>query len=112
MAETTDEPSRTGGSGNFFFLNWNICSGRDGGLEKALRLLNAIGVKIVLLADTNLKRGIYNRCSSGYTVLATNAESAWKGGVALCWQEDDAYKVEEAGKMGTKRHHLRSCVGR
>ena len=91
-----DAPSRTDGSGAFKLATWNIRSGRNGGLESALRALDALEVDIALLTETKLTKGIYTRWSSSYSVIATDAKSAYQGGVALCIRKGELFEVEEA----------------
>jgi len=95
-----ESPSRTEGSGTFRLATFNVRSGRAGGLESALRAMDALGVDIGLFQETKLTKGIYTRNSSGYSVLASDAPSAWSGGVALFYRENDLFEVEEQKLWG------------
>jgi hypothetical protein len=48
--------------------SFNIQSGRNGGLEAALRAMDQLGVDIGFLMETKLTGGIYTRHSLGYDV--------------------------------------------
>ncbi len=84
-------PSRTEGSGSVALALFNIRSGRNGGLEAALRAMDQLGVDIGFLMETKLTGGIYTRHSSGYDVLALNATSSSSGGIALFWRGNISY---------------------
>jgi hypothetical protein len=62
VAVTGNSPSRLDGSGSVSFASFNIRSGRNGGLEGALRAMDQMGVDIGFLTG-----GIYTRYSSGYS---------------------------------------------
>ena len=115
MTSTTDVPSRTDGSGTkpvtFFVATWTIRNGRNGGLESACRALDSLNVDIALLQETKLTRQIYSRSSSGYSITASNAPSARKGGIALCWKEHDAYEIEETKFHGSHVVTFRLITG-
>jgi hypothetical protein len=75
VAVTGNLPSRPDGSGSVSFASFNIQSGRNGGLEGALRAIDQMRVDIGFLLETKLTGGIYTRYSSGYSVLASSATS-------------------------------------
>ena len=52
-------PSPTEGSGSVTLASFNIRSGRNRGLEAALRAMNQLGVDIEILMETKLTGGIY-----------------------------------------------------
>jgi exonuclease III len=93
-------PSRTDGSGTFSVATWNIRSGRNGGLESALRALEQANVDLAFLTEAKLTGGIHARRGNGYDVIATNAMSKQRGGVALCYRKSDHFEVEETVKHG------------
>ena len=93
-------PSRTDGSGTFSVATWNIRSGRNGGLESALRALEQANVDLAFLTEAKLTGGIHTRRGNGYDVIATNAMSKQRGGVALCYRKSDHFEVEETVKHG------------
>ena len=72
---------RTYGTGAL--ASYNIQSGRNGGLEAALRAMDQLGVGIGFLMETKLTGRIYTQHSSGYDVLASNVTSSSSGGIAL-----------------------------
>jgi hypothetical protein len=87
MAETAScPPSRADGSGSIAVASYNIRSGRNGGLESALRAMEAMSVDIGIFQETKITGGIYTRSSSGYSIVASDAASAHQGGIALFWQ--------------------------
>ena len=62
-----NEPlSRTERSGTFKVATYNVWSGQNGGLESALRAMDACGVDLGLFQETKLTKGIYTRNLSGY----------------------------------------------
>jgi hypothetical protein len=96
MALTASRPlSQTDGSGSITVATWNIRNSRDGGLESALLAIEAMDVNLRVFLVTKLTGGIYTWNSSGYSVVASNAPSAHKGGSALFWQANKMYKVED-----------------
>jgi hypothetical protein len=96
MAETAScPPSRADGSGSITVASYNIRSGCNGGLESALRAMEAMGVDIGIFQETKITGGIYTRSSSGYSVVASDAPSAHQGGIALFWRPNKSYEVED-----------------
>ena len=65
-----------------------------------MRALESLGVDIAILTEAKLTGGIYTRGGRGYLVVATEAKSAWQGGVAICVRESSHYVVEETTKFG------------
>ena len=100
-AEPHDATLQTDINGTFADVaTWNVCSGRNGGLESALRAMKALSVDICLFTEAKLMDGIHTRVSSRFSVVATDAASKSQGGVALCWREIEAFEVEETTKFG------------
>jgi hypothetical protein len=95
VAVTGSLPSRPDGSGSVSFALLNIRSGRNGGLEGALRAMDQMGVDIGFLLETKLTGGIYTHYSSGYSVLTSSATSVRQGGIALFWRGNNSYEVEK-----------------
>ena len=62
---------------------YNICNGLNGGLEAALRGMSQANTDLGILQETKLTDGIYTREMAGYSVIATDAPSRHRGGVAL-----------------------------
>jgi len=65
---------------------YNVISARGTRLLQALRAMDDIKTDIALLTETKLCRGRHTRKGFGYTVMATDAPSHSKGGVALAWR--------------------------
>jgi hypothetical protein len=86
VAATGALPSQPDGSGSVLFVSFNIQSGRNGGLEGALRAMDQLGVDIGFLLETKLTGGIYTCYFSGYSVLTLTATLVWHGGIALFWR--------------------------
>jgi hypothetical protein len=100
VAVTSTLPSRPDGSGSVSFASFNIRSGRNGGLEGALRAMDQLGVDIGFLLEKKLTGGIYTHYSSGYSVLASTATSVRQGEIALFWRGNNSYEVKEIGFWG------------
>jgi len=79
---------------------YNICSGRAGRLELALRAADQMNLDLGILTETKLTDGVYTRNSSGYQVTATDAPSAHQGGVALFYRDSEYWQVESVVKHG------------
>jgi hypothetical protein len=107
----TCSPSRPDGSGPVAIALFNIRSGRNGGLEAALRAMDQLGVDIGFLVETKLTGGIYTRHSLGYDVLASTAMSSSSGGIALFWRGNILYKVEETRIWGPNVISLHLMMG-
>ncbi len=107
----TCSPSRPDGSGSIAIASFNIQSGRNGGLEAALRAMDQLGVDIRLLVETKLTRGIYTRHLLGYDVLASTATSSSSGGIALFWRGNILYEVEETRIWGPNVISLHLMMG-
>ncbi len=65
---------------------YNICSGGYGGLESALRAMEAIGINIGILLETKVTNGIYTWFLRGYSTVSSSAPNAYQGGIAFYWQ--------------------------
>jgi hypothetical protein len=112
VAATGALPSRPDGSGSVSFTSFNIRSGRNRGLEVALRAMDQLGVDIGFLLETKLTGGIHTRYSSGYSVLALTATSVWQGGIALFWRGNNSYEVEETQIWGVNIISLHLMMGK
>ncbi len=82
-------PSQADGRGSFSVATYNVCCGRNAGLESALRAMAATGVDLGIFTETKITDGVYTRYSSSYNVTASNAVSASQGGIALFWRDND-----------------------
>ena len=65
------------------FGTYNIRNGRNGGLKSALRGVAQANIDLGVFQETKCTDGIYTRKSAGYRVVATDAPSRHRGGVAL-----------------------------
>jgi hypothetical protein len=83
MLTGQEPPSQADGSGFFTLARFNVCSGRNGGLESVLRAMAATGVDCGVFTETKIMDNIYTQFSSGYNVFASNAVSVRQGGIAL-----------------------------
>ena len=68
------------------FGTYNIRNGRNGGLESALRGMAQANIDLGIFQETKCTDGIYTRESDGYRVVATDAPSRHRGGVALFYR--------------------------
>jgi hypothetical protein len=93
-------PSQPDGSGSVALALFNIQSGRNGGIEVALRAMDQLGVDIGFLLETKLMGGIYTWHLSGHNVLALNATLSSSGGIALFWRGNISYEVVETQIWG------------
>ena len=82
--EPHDAPSQMDGSGTLVDVaTWNICSGRNGGLESALQAMKVMALDICILTEVKLTASIYAKVSSGYSTVTTNAASKLQGGFVM-----------------------------
>jgi exonuclease III len=107
----TCSPSQPDGSVSVTLISFNIQSGRNGGLEAALRAMDQLGVDIGFLVETKLTGGIYTWHSLGYDVLALTATSSSSGGIALFWRSNTSYKVKETQIWGPNVISLHLMMG-
>ena len=78
----------------------NIRSGREGGLETALRALCQGNISTGVLQETKLTGGIHTRHISGYNVWETETEIRHWWGVAIVWMDEERWEVEVAQSFG------------
>jgi hypothetical protein len=96
MVETASCPlSRADGSVSIAVATYNIRNGCNGGLESALRAMEAMDVNIGVFLESKVTGRICAQSSSGYSVVASDAPSAHQGGIALFWRPNKSYKVED-----------------
>ncbi len=86
---------------SFAVALYNIHSGRNGGLESALRAMAALEVDFGILMEIKITGGIYTRFSSNYSVFASDAVSVRQGGIALFWRSNKLYEIEEMRVRGS-----------
>ena len=65
------------------FGTYNIRNGRNGGLELALQGMSQTNMDLGIFQERKCTEGIYTRESAGYRVVATDAPSRHRGGLAL-----------------------------
>ena len=65
------------------FGTYNIRNGRNGGLKLSLRGMAQANMDLGIFQEKNCTEGIYTRESAGYRVVATDAPSQPRGGVAI-----------------------------
>ena len=82
------------------FGTYNIRNGRNSGLESALRGMSQANMDLGIFQETTLTDGIYTRGSAGYSVVATDAPSRHRGGVAIFHQPAPHFAVEAVQKFG------------
>ena len=82
------------------FGTYNIRDGRNGRLGAALRGVSQANMDLGILQETKLTDGIYTRGSTGYSVVATNAPSQHRGGVAIFYRPAPNLAVEAVRKFG------------
>ena len=57
------------------FGTYNICNGRNGELELALRGVSQANMDLGIFQETKVTDSIYTRGSDGYSVVTTDAPS-------------------------------------
>ena len=82
------------------FGTYNICNGRNGGLEAALRGISQANMDLGILQETKLTDGIYTRGSASYSVIATDAPSRHCGGVTIFYRSEPHFVVEAVENFG------------
>ena len=82
------------------FGTYNIRNGPNSGLEAELRGMSQTNMGLCILQETKLTDGIYTRGSAGYSVVATDALSRHRGGVAIFYRSGPNFAVEAARKFG------------
>ena len=82
------------------FGTYNIRNGQNGGLESELRGMSQANVDLGIFQETKCTDGIYTRESAGYRVVATDAPSRHRGGVALFYRPSPLFEVEAVREYG------------
>ena len=98
MCNPTRKP--TDGTVPIIFGTYNICNGRKGGLEAALRGMSQANTDLGILQETKLTDGVYTRGSAGYNVIATDEPSRHRGGFALFYRSTPHFVVEAVERCG------------
>ncbi len=96
MAETAScPPSQADGSGSIAVAMYNIHNGPNGELESTLWAMEAMDVDIGVFLESKVTGRIYTQSSSVYSVIASDTPSTHQGGIALFWQPNKSYEVED-----------------
>ena len=82
------------------FSTYNIRNGRNGGLEAELRGMDQANMDLGVMQEKNITNGVYTRASAGYRVVATDAPSRHRGGIALFYREGAGFAVKEVRPYG------------
>ena len=98
MCKPTRRP--TDGTVPIRFGTYNIRNGRKGGLESALRGMSQANMDLGILQETKITNGVYTRGSAGYKVIATDAPSRHRGGVAIFYRSEPHFAVEAVENFG------------
>ena len=71
----------------------NIRSGREVGLEAALRALKQVNIYVGLLQEMKLTNGIHARQGAGCAIWATEAEIRHQGGIEVVRRKESRWQV-------------------
>ena len=98
MCKHTGQPKS--GTVPIRFGTYSIRNGRNGGLESSLQGMSQANVDLGIFQETKLTDGIYTRGSDGYSVVATDALSRHRGGVAIFHWPEPHFVVEAVQQFG------------
>ena len=76
------------------FGTYNICNGRNRGLESALRGMSQANMDLGNFQETKVTDRIYTCGSYGYSVVTMDATSRHRGGVEVFYQPAPHFVVE------------------
>ena len=82
------------------FGTYNIRNGRNGGLGLLLQGMSQSNMDIGIFQETKVTDGIYTRGSAGYSVVAMEALSRHRGGVAIFHRLAPHFAVEVVQQFG------------
>ena len=68
---------------NICLVGYNICNGRNGGLESALNAMVQANMDLRVLFKTNITGGVKMCRSSGYSVVASEVPIKHQGGESI-----------------------------
>ena len=77
------------------FGTYNICNGRNEGLESELRGMSQVNMDLGIFQETGVTDSICTRRSDGYSIVATEAPSRHYGGVALFCRPTPHFMVKD-----------------
>ena len=90
----------TSGMVSIRFGTYNIRNGRNCGLETALRGMSQANMDLGIFQEMKLTDRIYILGSAGYSVVATDAPSRHRGGVAIFHRPAPHFAVEAVQQIG------------
>ena len=90
----------TSGTVPIRFGTYTIRNGHNGGLGSALRGVSQANMDLGIFQETKLTDGIYTRRLAGYSVVATDAPSQHRGGVAIFHRPAPHFAVEAVQQFG------------
>ena len=82
------------------FGTYNIRNGCNGGLESALRGMSQANMDLGIFQEPKDTYSIFTRGSAGYSVVAMDAPSQLRGGVAVFHRPAPHFAVEAVQKFG------------
>ena len=65
------------------FGTYNICNGRNGGLESELRGMSQVNMDLGIFQETKITNNFFTCRSSEYSVVALDEPSRYHGGVVV-----------------------------
>ena len=98
MCKPTRRP--TDGTVPIRFGTYNIRNFRKWGLESELWGMSQANMDLGILQETKITNGVYTRGSARYKVIATDAPSRHRGGVALFYRLIPRFVVEAVERCG------------
>ena len=98
MCRSTGKSTR--GAVPIRFGTHNIRNCLNGGMESAVRGMSQAIMDLGIFQETKVTDGIYTRGSAGYSVVATDAPSRHRGGVAVFCRPAPHFAVEAVHKFG------------
>ena len=109
MCRSTNISTREGRA--IRFVTYNICNGRNRGLESSLREVYQSNMDLGIFQDTKFTDVIYTHRSDGYSVIATDAPSRHRGGVAVFYWSAPYFALEAVQQFGTDMVGFQVAMG-
>ena len=98
MCNPTRRP--TDGTVPIRFSTYNIRNSRTGGVGVGTPGMSQANMDLGILQETKITNGVNTRGSAGYKVIATDAPSRHRGGVALFYRLTPRFVVEAVERCG------------
>ena len=76
------------------FGSYNICNGRNGGLEYVLRGMTQANMDPGVLQETKFTRGVFTQESVGYEIIAANVPIPHHSAVTNFYHEADHFALQ------------------